>query len=147
MITDLNALVIRQSAVIIDQLEITGTQNAYIDHLEQELAAAEGETSSIYEGQIANLEERNAEIMEAVGSWVDGEHPVNTGGQAAVLMTWDQYNKLRAAFGLSARAPKKASPARAPSASPEVKTILSKSAEQLAELLADAPETDDGDFE
>ena len=131
----LNELALRQSGVIIDQMAHISVQNMYIADLEASLEEAEEDTSSLYEDRVAALEERNGEIMEAIAPWIDGEHPVNTGGQAAVLMSWAQYNALRDAFGLSPRQPKKASPARSPS--PAVATILHKSAEQLQELLDD----------
>jgi hypothetical protein len=131
----LNELAMRQAGVIIDQMAHISVQNMYIADLEASLEEAKEDASSLYEARIESLEDRNGEIMDAISSWIDGEHPVNTGGQAAVLMSWAQYNALRDAFGLSARQPKKASPARSPS--PAVATILHKSAEQLQELLSD----------
>ena len=142
--SDTTALALRQSVVILDLLEQLGQADATIEVLEGELADGQAAAIGVWEAQARTLEDRLGDVMEAIGGWIDGEVPSNAGGNANVVMTWNDYNKLRAAFKLEPRQPKRSAPsvtktgsAVAPAAEAVTK-LMNHGASQLAALLADA---------
>ena len=141
--SDLQTLVIRQSTVILDQLDQINDLNATLEILEGELADGQAAAIGVWEAQARNLEDRLGEIMEAVGGWIDGDYPSNAGGNANVTMSWADYNKLRAVFRLEPRQPKRAAPSvtKTGSVAPAAEAVtklMNHGASQLAALLAEA---------
>jgi hypothetical protein len=138
--SDLQNLVIRQSALILDQLEQINDLSATVEILEAEMTDGQAAAIGVWEAQARNLEDRLGEIMEAIGGWIDGDFPSNAGGSANVTMSWVDYNKLRAAFRLEPRQPKRAAPSvtKTGSVTPATEAVtklMNHGVSQLAALL------------